>query len=147
LLNTRQRGGKYKDRSELFQKGVYFGTVLEFTVIYTLFGRGTVKVCVGIYRDSMCAPFVTPQTLILCFISCHSHSSMSAVTDAAATKMCRLSSSVSVGKGGTYAKPVTCPRESRSHGVGSWDIGGPATLSEESPSVRVEQSSGLVDAK
>ena len=124
MLNTRQRGGKYKDRSELFQKGVCFGTVLGFTVIYTLFGRGTVKVCVRIYRDSMCAPFVTPQTLILCFISCHSHSSMSAVTDAAATRMCRLNSSVSLGKGGTYTKPVTCPHERRSHGVGSWDIGG-----------------------
>ena len=39
--------------------------LLESTIIYTLFDRESVNMCVVIYSDSMCAPFVTQQTSIL----------------------------------------------------------------------------------
>jgi len=38
--------------------------LLESTMIYTLFDRGTVNMCVVIYSDSMCAPLVTQHTSV-----------------------------------------------------------------------------------
>jgi hypothetical protein len=69
-------------------------------------------------------PFVTRQTSILCCIPCQTRSSMSAVTDEAASEMRRFNSSMSVGKGGTYTKPLMYPHKKKSQSVRSGDLGG-----------------------
>jgi len=92
----------------------------------------------------MCSPFVIRQTSILWSVSRHNHSSMSAVTETAASKMRRFNSSTSLGEGGKYTKSSICPHKNKSHGVRSSDLG--ATSSKESPLVRLHQSSGLADA-
>jgi hypothetical protein len=107
----------FHKRSKQFQKCI----LSESTMIwYTLFDRGTVKVCVVIYTALMYAPFVMQQMSILYSISCHTHSSMSAVTDAAASKMCCFNSSMSLGKG---RKSLMCAHKKKSQGVRSGDLG------------------------
>ena len=113
-------------------------------MICTLFGRGTVYVCAAVYRHSMCSPFVTRQTSILRSVSRHTHSSMSAVTETAASKMRCFNSSSSLGKDGKYTKSLIRPHKNKSHGVRSGDLG--ASSSKESPLVRLQQSRCLADA-
>jgi hypothetical protein len=72
----------------------------------------------------MYAPSVTRQTSILYSISYHNRSSMSAVTDAAASEMRRFNSSMSLGEGNTYTKSLMCSHKKKSQGVRSSDIAG-----------------------
>ena len=58
----------------------------------------TVKISVVLYKDKMRIPFVTGRVWMLQPVSCYSHSSMSAVTEAAASEMCLFNSSMSLGK-------------------------------------------------
>jgi hypothetical protein len=93
-------------------------------MIYILFDRGTTNMCEVIYSDSMCAPLVTQHTSILQFTSCHANSSMSAVTEAAATRKCYFNLLINSGKGGTYTtSPATlCPHKKKSYGVRYRDL-------------------------
>jgi len=65
----------------------------------------------------MCVPFVTGQVSMLKPISCHSRSSVSVVREAAASEMCRLNSSMSFGKCGTYSEFLFFPHKNKSRGV------------------------------
>jgi hypothetical protein len=90
----------------------------------------------------MC-PCVKWQTSILFSMFCYTRSSMSTVTETAASKMRRFNLSKSLGRGGTYTK--SCVTVNRNHVVSIREFGR-ATSSDSSPYVRLEQSSDLADA-